>query len=209
MTLIVAAALSALIPSVELAQECSRLKRTARGHRRPRRKVAGALRTARSIAVPEHGRWPPAGAAHGALGFLATARREPTRRFSRSIRDWAGSSSTVSSWAVAGSDRLSLLSIRDRRSRTVVRPGPRRAASPDRSEGVCCRFVSGRRGVSLDLARRFPNIDRVFNGQLYYGAGITVWLRPAGEIPRFRIEIRNHHISNAGTIRRQPRTSAV
>lgn len=64
-----------------------------------------------------------------------------------------------------------------------------------RDRGRVLPFVSGGAGflwTSLDV----PEIDRVFNGQLYYGAGIRV--RP-GRNPSWRVEIRNHHISNAGT----------
>ena len=46
--------------------------------------------------------------------------------------------------------------------------------------------------TSLDV----PEIDRVFNGQLLYGAGIR-WVPPRG--PGWIVELRNHHISNAGT----------
>ena len=56
-------------------------------------------------------------------------------------------------------------------------------------------FISGGAGflwTSLDI----PELDRVFNGQLYYGAGVRLLV--AGN-PSWRIEIRNHHISNAGT----------
>jgi hypothetical protein len=63
--------------------------------------------------------------------------------------------------------------------------------------GPLLPFVSGGAGFlwsSLDI----PEIDRVFNGQLYYGAGVRV--RPTRN-PSWRIEVRNHHISNAGTSR--------
>lgn len=45
---------------------------------------------------------------------------------------------------------------------------------------------------SLDV----KEIDRVFNFQVVYGAGIR-WKRPKG--PGWIFELRNHHISNAGT----------
>jgi lipid A 3-O-deacylase len=56
-------------------------------------------------------------------------------------------------------------------------------------------FVSGGAGLvftALDIAE----LDRRFNGQLFYGAGVR-WLRRRG--PHWRVEVRNHHISNAGT----------
>jgi len=64
-----------------------------------------------------------------------------------------------------------------------------------RERGRVLPFVSGGAGflwTSLDVRE----IDRVFNGQLYYGAGIRI--RPDRN-PGWRIEVRNHHISNAGT----------
>jgi hypothetical protein len=83
-----------------------------------------------------------------------------------------------------------------------LRPGAAISAGPSiggryhlRDRGSVLPFVSGGAGLlwtSLDVAE----IDRVFNGQLYYGAGIRI--RPPGN-PAWRIEIRNHHISNAGT----------
>jgi hypothetical protein len=64
-----------------------------------------------------------------------------------------------------------------------------------RGEGRVLPFVSGGAGLvwtSLDILE----IDRVFNGQLFYGAGVRV----RGERnPGWLIELRNHHISNAGT----------
>ena len=56
-------------------------------------------------------------------------------------------------------------------------------------------YVHGGSGLlwtSLDV----PEIDRIFNFQLFFGIG---WRqnRPSG--PRLVIELRNHHISNAGT----------
>lgn len=56
-------------------------------------------------------------------------------------------------------------------------------------------FVSGGAGLivtPLDVVE----LDRRVNGQLFYGVGMR-WLRPRG--PHWRIEIRNHHVSNAGT----------
>lgn len=46
--------------------------------------------------------------------------------------------------------------------------------------------------TSLDV----PEIDRVFNFQLFFGAG---WRQNRASGPRWVIELRNHHISNAGT----------
>lgn len=46
--------------------------------------------------------------------------------------------------------------------------------------------------TSLDV----PEIDRVFNFQIFYGAGIRQVRRKG---PGLMIELRNHHISNAGT----------
>jgi hypothetical protein len=56
-------------------------------------------------------------------------------------------------------------------------------------------FISAGAGflwTSLDV----PEIDRVFNGQLHYGAGIRI---RGARNPGWRIEVRNQHISNAGT----------
>ena len=64
-----------------------------------------------------------------------------------------------------------------------------------RRAGRLLPFLSGGAGflwTSLDV----PEIDRIFNGQLFYGAGIRV---RSDRNPSWRIEIRNHHISNAGT----------
>jgi lipid A 3-O-deacylase len=64
-----------------------------------------------------------------------------------------------------------------------------------RGAGRVLPFVSGGAGfvwTSLDVVE----IDRVFNGQLFYGAGIRLrGERNQGAI----IELRNHHMSNAGT----------
>jgi hypothetical protein len=63
-----------------------------------------------------------------------------------------------------------------------------------RDHGRLLPFVSGGAGflwTSLDV----PEIDRIFNGQIYYGAGVR--LRPGRQA--WRVEVRNHHISNAGT----------
>jgi hypothetical protein len=64
-----------------------------------------------------------------------------------------------------------------------------------REKGRLLPFASGGAGLvwtSLDVVE----IDRVFNGQLFYGVGIRV----RGERnPGWMIELRNHHISNAGT----------
>ena len=52
--------------------------------------------------------------------------------------------------------------------------------------------IAGLLWTSLDL----PEIDRVFNFQLVYGLGIRQVTRRG---PGLIVEIRNHHISNAGT----------
>jgi hypothetical protein len=64
-----------------------------------------------------------------------------------------------------------------------------------RDRGRVLPFVSGGAGfvwTSLDV----PEIDRIFNGQVFYGAGVR--LRRERN-PGWLIEVRNHHISNAGT----------
>jgi hypothetical protein len=64
-----------------------------------------------------------------------------------------------------------------------------------RGRGRLVPFVSAGAGFlwsSLDI----PELDRVFNGQLQYGAGVRF---RGSRNPGFRLEIRNHHISNAGT----------
>ena len=64
-----------------------------------------------------------------------------------------------------------------------------------RGRGRAVPFVTGGAGLmftTLDV----PELDRTLNGQLFYGAGLR-WIRTRG--PHWRIEIRNHHISNAGT----------
>ena len=64
-----------------------------------------------------------------------------------------------------------------------------------RDRGRLIPFVSGGAGLiatTLDL----QELDRRFNGQLFYGVGVR-WLRSRG--PHWRVEMRNHHISNAGT----------
>lgn len=64
-----------------------------------------------------------------------------------------------------------------------------------RDRGRVLPFVSGGAGLivtTLDI----HELDRTINGQLFYGGGLR-WLRQRG--PHWRIEIRNHHISNAGT----------
>ena len=52
--------------------------------------------------------------------------------------------------------------------------------------------IAGLLWTSLDL----PEIDRVFNFQLVYGLGVRQVTRRG---PGLIVEIRNHHISNAGT----------
>jgi lipid A 3-O-deacylase len=64
-----------------------------------------------------------------------------------------------------------------------------------KTRGAWIPYVHGGGGLlwtSLDV----PEIDRIFNFQLFMGIG---WRqnRPSG--PRWVIEFRNHHISNAGT----------
>jgi hypothetical protein len=41
-----------------------------------------------------------------------------------------------------------------------------------------------------------PEIDRLFNGQLFYGGGVRI---RRDRNPGWLIEVRNHHVSNAGT----------
>ena len=56
-------------------------------------------------------------------------------------------------------------------------------------------YVAGGAGLlwtSLDV----PEIDRVFNFQIVYGTGIRIVPRRG---PGLIVELRNHHISNAGT----------
>jgi hypothetical protein len=63
-------------------------------------------------------------------------------------------------------------------------------------DGPWLPFVSGGAGLiftSLDV----PELDRTLNFQVIYGGGVR-W-RPGGRNPTWRLEIRNHHISNAGT----------
>jgi hypothetical protein len=64
-----------------------------------------------------------------------------------------------------------------------------------RDQGRLLPFVSGGTGLiltTLDIVE----LDRTLNGQVFYGAGVR-WLRTRG--PHWRVEVRNHHISNAGT----------
>jgi hypothetical protein len=64
-----------------------------------------------------------------------------------------------------------------------------------RGAGRVLPYVSGGAGflwTTLDVVE----IDRVFNGQLFYGAGIRL---RGQRNPGALIELRNHHISNAGT----------
>ena len=51
---------------------------------------------------------------------------------------------------------------------------------------------SGLLWTSLDV----PEIDRIFNFQLFVGLG---WRQNRTSGPRLLFELRNHHISNAGT----------
>ena len=63
---------------------------------------------------------------------------------------------------------------------------------PDRGWTPYAVGIAGLLWTSLDV----PEIDRVFNFQLVYGAGVRV-VPPRG--PGLIVELRNHHISNAGT----------
>ena len=65
-----------------------------------------------------------------------------------------------------------------------------------RDRGRLLPFVSGGAGLIL-TALDIVELDRTFNFQVIYGAGLR-W-RPEGRNPTWRLEIRNHHISNAGT----------
>jgi hypothetical protein len=65
-----------------------------------------------------------------------------------------------------------------------------------RDSGRLLPFVSGGAGLIL-TALDIVELDRTFNFQVIYGAGLR-W-RPEGRNPTWRLEIRNHHISNAGT----------
>src|SRR6185295_7544589 len=64
-----------------------------------------------------------------------------------------------------------------------------------RTSGAWIPYVHGGAGLlwtSLDV----PEIDRIFNFQLFVGVGLRQ-TRARG--PRLVFEFRNHHISNAGT----------
>lgn len=64
-----------------------------------------------------------------------------------------------------------------------------------RTTGRWIPYVQGGAGLlwtSLDVRE----IDRVFNFQLFFGIG---WRQNRPNGPRWVIELRNHHISNAGT----------
>ncbi len=63
---------------------------------------------------------------------------------------------------------------------------------PDRGWTPYAVGIAGLLWTSLDV----PEIDRVFNFQLVYGVGVRV-VPPRG--PGLIVELRNHHISNAGT----------
>jgi hypothetical protein len=62
----------------------------------------------------------------------------------------------------------------------------------DRAVGPYVVLGSGLLWTSLDV----PEIDRLFNFQIFAGAGLR-WVPPEG--PGLMVELRNHHISNAGT----------
>ena len=70
--------------------------------------------------------------------------------------------------------------------------GGRYHAWRDRSWTPYVVGIAGLLWTSLDV----PEIDRVFNYQLVYGVGVRV-VPPRG--PGLLVELRNHHISNAGT----------
>ncbi len=63
---------------------------------------------------------------------------------------------------------------------------------PDRRWTPYVLGIAGLLWTSLDV----PEIDRVFNFQLVYGVGVRL-VPPRG--PGLMVELRNHHISNAGT----------
>lgn len=63
---------------------------------------------------------------------------------------------------------------------------------PDRPWTPYALGIAGLLWTSLDV----PEIDRVFNFQLVYGVGVRM-VPPRG--PGLIVELRNHHISNAGT----------
>ena len=63
---------------------------------------------------------------------------------------------------------------------------------PDRPWTPYVVGISGLFWTTLDV----PEIDRVFNFQLAYGLGVRL-VPPRG--PGLVVELRNHHISNAGT----------
>ena len=52
--------------------------------------------------------------------------------------------------------------------------------------------IAGLLWTSLDV----PELDRAFNFQIAYGVGVRI-VPPHG--PGWIVELRNHHISNAGT----------
>ncbi len=190
MSLIVAAALSALIPSAVLAQDApseghgsmpSRTAQESRG-RAPNGPVDRGART-RTLAAGWGSAWrfgiPGYGKTRTDATFLAF---HPGLGWFVFDRFELGGEATI---------------FRYFRPRSAVTAGLAglggRFHLTDR--GRLLPFISGGAGflwTSLDI----PELDRVFNGQLYYGAGIR--LLDAGN-PSWRIEIRNHHISNAGT----------
>lgn len=142
-----------------------------RGHRT--RSLAAGWGTAWRFGVPGYGKTRTDAtfvALHPALGWFVLKRAEVVGEATLFVYDRAGPAITV---GLAG------LGVRYHL----------------RDQGRVLPFVSGGAGflwTSLDV----PEIDRVFNGQLYYGVGIR--MRPRGN-PSWRVEIRNHHISNAGT----------
>ena len=56
-------------------------------------------------------------------------------------------------------------------------------------------YVTAAAGV-LWTSLTVPELDRIFNFQLLYGVGVRI-VAPRG--PGWIVELRNHHISNAGT----------
>ena len=70
--------------------------------------------------------------------------------------------------------------------------GGRYHVRPDRGWTPYVVGIAGLLWTSLDV----PEIDRVFNFQIAYGLGVRV-VPPRG--PGLIVELRNHHISNAGT----------
>lgn len=64
-----------------------------------------------------------------------------------------------------------------------------------RNEGPWTPYFTAAAGL-LWTSLTLPELDRIFNFQLLYGVGVRVVPRRG---PGWIIELRNHHISNAGT----------